>query len=71
MAFFTGTMCSHRSYTTVNHSAFKTHPKISNSVFFSQILISKTSNGKKNNYFFLFKVLGKLPYQVSALETNV
>ena len=31
-------------------------------VNFIQILISKTSNRKKNNDFFLFKVLGKLRY---------
>ena len=51
-----GPMCSHQSYTTVNHSPFKTNPKISNSDFFIHILISKTSNRKKNNYFFLFEV---------------
>ena len=27
----TGSVCSHRSYTTVNHRSFKTNPKISNS----------------------------------------
>ena len=32
---FTGSMCSHRSYTAVNHSPFKTNPKISNSDFLS------------------------------------
>ena len=51
MAFFMWSMCSHRSYTTVNHGAFKTYPKISNTVFFIQILISKTSN-RKNIIFF-------------------
>ena len=61
MAFFMGSVCSHRSYSTVNHSAFKTNPKISKSDFLIQILISKTSNRKKNIYFFLFEVLGKLP----------
>ena len=55
-AIFTGSMCSHRSYTAVNHSPFNTNPKISNSDFFIYILISKTSNRKKNNYFFLFEV---------------
>ena len=33
--FFTVSMCSHRSYTTVNHSPFKTNPKILNSDFLS------------------------------------
>ena len=61
MAFFTGSICSHRSYTSVNHGAFKTYPKISNSDFFILILISKTSNRKEDNYFFLFEVLGKVP----------
>ena len=46
---------------SVNHSAFKTYPKISNSDFFILILISKTSNRKEDNYFFLFEVLGKVP----------
>ena len=30
------------------------------------ILISKTSNRKENNYFFLFEILGKLPYITSG-----
>ena len=33
--FLRGSMCSHRSYTTVNNSPFKTNPKISNSDFLS------------------------------------
>ena len=57
---FMGPVCSHRSSKItdkkVNHSAIKTNPKISNSDFFIQILISKTSNRKENNYFFLFEV---------------
>ena len=36
-AFFTGSMCSHRSYTTVNHSPFNTNPKISNSDFYPHL----------------------------------
>ena len=71
MAFFTGSMCSHRSYTMVNHRAFKTYPKISNSDFLSQFLISKTSNRKKNNYFFLFEVLVKLPYTALVVASLV
>ena len=56
--FFRGPGARNRSHTTVNHSAFKTYPKISNSKFtmYMQILISKTSNRKKNNYFFLSEV---------------
>ena len=32
---FTVSMCSHRSYTTANHSPLKTNPKISNCDFLS------------------------------------
>ena len=37
MTFFTGSVCSHRSYMTVNHSTFKTFPKISNSDFYPNL----------------------------------
>ena len=72
--YLQGLCARNRSYTAVNHSAFKTYPKIWNSDFFIQIVISKTSNRKKNNYFFLFEILGKLPYvvlKVSSLKADI
>ena len=58
-AFFTGSMCLHRSYTTVNHSPFNTNPKISNSDFLSTSQFLKLRTGRKIIIFFCskFKVI--------------
>ena len=56
--FFLGPCTRNPSYTTVNQSAFKTYPKISNSEFLSQSLFLKLRTGRKIIIFFCsnFKV---------------
>ena len=59
-------MCSHRSYTRVNHSPFKTNPKISNSDFLSTSKFLKLRTGRKIIFFCSkFKVI----YHISKTGT--
>ena len=51
VAFLMGSVCSHRSYTTVNHSPFKTNPKISNSDFLTDSEFLKLRTGRKIIFF--------------------